>query len=480
MKGLFAAGLAEVELNDAALRRYTECGILDGDRETIYRGIRRLPPAGALRVRVRDGSLDVQEWTYWTGEGGAAWDGREDVVERFRELFEDSIRLRLRADVPVGTSLSGGLDSASVICTIQRIGAAGGQRAFSARMTDPKLDEGPYIDTILKQTGITGHGVVPTHDELGELFSRMCFHQEEPFPATSMFAQFLVMRLAHEHGVTVLLDGQGADELLGGYQGYFRLRYGDLIRSGRWLAARRELRDYAAVREGRRAMTLRGAVAALLPSGLHGRATGMSKGNGFAKWWNPEWRASGRSGNEANGVEPYFDRFAARLRHDSLQGPLQELLRFGDRNSMAWSRELRQPFLDHRLAEFVFSLPAEWKISGGMTKVVQRRAMESIIPDEINRRTDKLGYQAPLGQWLGGEMRGWVEERLSTAEDALEGRGARGLVDRFRKLSGPINEWREGRDLFRLMTLGEEVAQMKNVARSGSRTGAQRAGVAVA
>ena len=467
MKGLFAAGMAQVELNDAALQRYSETGILDGDRETIYRGIRRLPPAGALLVSVRDGNMDVREWTYWTGLDGVRWDGRGDVVEQFRELFEDSIRLRLRADVPVGTSLSGGLDSAAVICTTQRIGAAGGQRAFSARMSDPRLDEGPYIHTILKQTGIQGHEIVPTHEELERLFLRMCFHQEEPFPATSMFAQFLVMRLAQQHGVTVLLDGQGADELLGGYHGYFRLRYGDLIRSGRWVAAQRELSAYAALRSGQRAMSARGVGSAFLPARLDRRARILTNGNGFSQWWSGEWRAALRDDALPNGVEPYLGRFPARLRHDSLRGPLQELLRFGDRNSMAWSRELRQPFLDHRLAEFAYSLPPIWKISEGMTKVVLRRAMDGIIPDEISRRTDKLGYQAPLGQWLSQEMRPWVEDRLQAAEEALDGRTVRGLADRFRRLNGTINEWQEGRDLFRLMTLGAGVAQMKDVARDG-------------
>ena len=465
MKALFAGGFGTPELNDPALKRFAENAVLDGSDDTIYRGVRRLRASRALRVTWKNGRLELREWTYW--QSGDCSDklpqGHQNAVNTFRELFEDSVRLRLRSDVPVGTSLSGGLDSSAVICTIKHVGIAVGQRAFSARMTDPRLDEGRHIRRVLSHTGIPGHSVVPTHQKLERYFPQICFHMEEPFPATSMFAQFLVMKLAKEHGVTVLLDGQGADELLGGYSNYFHLRYGDMLRGCNFLALYRELRAYASLREGSRAMTAKGIAAAILPPFLHDRWRSSRSGSSFKQWWNAEWSLPCHDSVASGEFQPYFSRFRATLEHDSQSGPLQALLRFGDRNSMAWSRELRQPFLDHRLAEFLSTLSDDWKISSGMTKVILRQAMKGVVPSEILNRTDKLGYQAPLGQWLSQELRVWTEERLEYAEKVLEGRAAGHLVDRFRRLTLPLNDWREARHLFQLLTLAECISQMREV-----------------
>ena len=465
MKGLFAGGFASPVLSDPALQRLADGAFLDGSDDTIYRCVRRLRAARALRVTSKNGRLELREWTYW--QSGYRSDklpqGHQNPVHTFRELFEDSIRLRLRSDVPVGTSLSGGLDSSAVLCTIKQVGVAIGQRAFSARMTDPRLDEGKHIHRVLNHTGIPGYSVVPTHQKLQRHFPQICFHMEEPFPATSMFAQFLVMQLAKEHGVTVLLDGQGADELLGGYDNYFHLRYGDMARHSNFIALRRELRSYSGLRDGERAMTAKGIAAALLPPSFYDRWRSFRSGGGSMRWWNADWKFPRRDSVEAGQFQPYFSRFRARLQHDSHSGPLQALLRFGDRNSMAWSRELRQPFLDHRLAEFLSTLSDDWKISNGMTKVILRQAMKGVVPSEILNRTDKLGYQAPLGQWLSQELRVWTEERLDHAEQILEGRTASGLVDRFRRLTLPLNDWQEARHLFQLLTLAECISQMREV-----------------
>jgi asparagine synthase (glutamine-hydrolysing) len=128
---------------------------------------------------------------------------------------------------------------------------------------------------------------------------------------------------------------------------------------------------------------------------------------------------------------------------------------------MAWSRELRQPFLDHRLAELAFRLPSQCKIFRGVTKVVLRQAMRGIVPDAILNRVDKLGYQAPQGKWLSGPLREWVEDRLETLQSELIGRVESNPVEHFRILSHPLNEWSDSRAAFRLLTLGECLSQMK-------------------
>ena len=463
IKALVAAGLVYPELNDAALSSYVRLGLLDGAEETLYRNVRRLMPGHALRVAFRDDRLEVRTWRYWSlplADENAIDLNR--ASEEFRELFEDSVRLRLRADVPVGTSLSGGLDSSAVVCTIRRLGAAAGQKAFSARMEETSFDEGVYINEVLRHSGVEGYDVMPSHQALQENFGRLCWHMEEPFPATSMFAQFLVMRLAQEHGVTVLLDGQGADELLAGYHGYFRLHYEDLLCLGRFREFISELRSYSELRNGAVPMSWRGILGSFLPPSWNQALRNHRRtDHAFALWWDSSWL--NETANEARDCLelPYRERLDAALRRDALDGELQALLRYGDRNSMAASRELRQPFLDHRLAELAFRLPNQFKIYRGVTKVVLRNAMSGIVPEMILNRVDKLGYQAPQGKWLSGPLKQWVEDRLDTLHTEFKGRIRSKAIDHFRKLQSPLNEWSDARATFRLLTLSECLSQMK-------------------
>ncbi|HEY7543580.1 MAG TPA: asparagine synthase (glutamine-hydrolyzing), partial [Blastocatellia bacterium] len=232
IKSLLALSEVDSSINDRALYRFIAFQELAGSDRTLWRGVKRLPHAHFLKLRWRGDRFDLTIRRYWDIDLEREENMTlTEAAARLRELFADSIRLRLRSDVPVGSSLSGGLDSSAVVCQIHALGAAGGQKTFSARMEDPALDEGQYIKAVLDQTGIEGHEVWPSSAELERIFPRLCYHLEEPFLSTSQFAQHLVMRLAAEHGVTVLLDGQGADELMAGYKPYFLARYADLAES---------------------------------------------------------------------------------------------------------------------------------------------------------------------------------------------------------------------------------------------------------
>ena len=181
----------------------------------------------------------------------------------------------------------------------------------------------------------------------GNAFPHLCYHMEEPFPATSMFSQYLVMRLAKEHDVTVLLDGQGADELLAGYHGYFRVWYGDLLRSFRWLDFRREYIHFQTLRDGVQPLTWKRILAAFLPDASN-RWLDRYRKPPMSNWCAHDWLNAHKHVCPSVSGQQWDDQLTERLYFDALCGPLQELLRYGDRNSMSWSRELRQPFLDHR------------------------------------------------------------------------------------------------------------------------------------
>jgi asparagine synthase (glutamine-hydrolysing) len=465
IKALLASGVCAFEINERALHRFVRDDVLDGHEETIYAGILRLPPGRSLTVKLIGGRVMANMHRYWNpAASGQTRTDMASAASRVRDLLTESVRLRLRSDVPVGTSLSGGLDSSAIVCLIRNLGAAAGQKTFSARMTKKELDEGEYIHAVRTQTGLNGYEVVPRPDEFEALFPALCYHLEEPFPTASIFAQHLVMRLAKENRVTVLLDGQGADELLGGYKHYFRYRYGDMARGGDVLGLRKELRAYSAIHASN-ALGLKAVLAAYLPEATaDALRSNLAIQRPFIDWWASDWLAAESNPYEDRPRLQYFNRLESSLRNDSLLGPLQVLLRYGDRNSMAWSRELRQPFLDHHLAEFVFSLRPEFKIGEGTTKLVLRKAMKGIVPDVVLNRHDKLAYQAPHEEWLCGELKDWAEAGLAQAEAVLEPRLQKGIVERFRRLRHPLETWRDARNVMNLLTLCGCIQQLRVVA----------------
>jgi asparagine synthase (glutamine-hydrolysing) len=416
VKALVGAGLCDPELEPELVYRYFRLNEQAALPRTIWRGVERLLPASVLKVKITPHGVETSTSRYWELVP-TPWAGRriDEAVARFRELFARSVRMRLRSDVPVGTSLSGGIDSSSVVCQVHALGAAAGQKAFTARMVDPRLDESRYVDIVLARTGIPGASTTPTGEVFLEELDRLAYHQEEPFPTTSIFASYLVYRLARDEGITVLLDGQGADELLAGYAHYPAAVLAELARRGRlveWWRERRALRQ----RMGLDPVPL----PAMLYHWLAGRrrdGTVVDTGNDVA-FLSPDVRRAFADLSRHH-VVPVSASLEERLRADLTLGHLQELLRYADRNSMAFSREVRLPFLDHELVEFVSGLPRELLYWRGETKRLLRRAMRGLVPDEVLDRGDKIGFEAPWMQWWNGPSGARLRERLCEAEGAL-------------------------------------------------------------
>jgi asparagine synthase (glutamine-hydrolysing) len=421
IKALLALGVAPGRLNERALFRYFRFGEQAGAEATIWDQVRRVPPATAFSLDVAANGLTMRSWRYWDVDFDAGIDrepmSRAAAEEAFRETFAESVRIRLRSDVPVGTSLSGGLDSSSVLCQISAIGAAAGQKAFTARMEDRTLDEGPYVDQLLALVGVPGYSVTPTASEFLREIDRLYYHQEEPFPATSIFSSYVVNRLAHEHGVTVLLDGQGADEYLAGYAHYPAARLMDLARRWRLTAWARERRGVKA-RLGLDPVPAR-AMLILAASSLRGTDRELLVDDLYdVQWLQPDFRAAYE--HEAPRTIPAGrDALRARLKADLTQGHLQELLRYADRNAMAFSREPRLPFLDHRLVELCAALPTSYLLDKGESKKVMRGAMRGIVPDVILDRKDKVGFATPWANWWRGECATALEQRLHESAELL-------------------------------------------------------------
>ncbi|NQT48187.1 MAG: asparagine synthase (glutamine-hydrolyzing), partial [Chloroflexi bacterium] len=402
------------EPNEQMIYDYLVYGYLDHTEGTFFRGIGQLPPAHYLLIR--DGHLEIKR--YWDLDPNRkpfpCLDGTDGAYARhFYELFEDAIRLRLRSDVPIGTCLSGGLDSSSIVCAANRLMFSGDgmdssvvgdrQKTFSACSDIEEYDERPFIKPVLASTGAEANFVFPAGEDVFDMISDVIWHQDEPFGSLSIFAQWHVMKLAKERGVKVLLDGQGGDELLAGYVPYYSYYLLDLAKRGRLVRLGREIGAYASLHDRSRLSTVAKAITINLPPGLKLAVKKLLSYPDVAAL-EPDFAARRRK--DEHFPARFGDVLTDNLYRDVTVRNLPALLHYEDRNSMAFSIEARVPFLDYRLVEYLFSLPADQKVREGFTKVILREAMKGILPEEVRQRTDKMGFVTPQDVWFRTVARG--------------------------------------------------------------------------
>lgn len=402
MKTLWAAGVPR-SASETMLFDYLDGGATYDHTDlsrTFFEGIFKLKAAHYAVISPDD--LRTEQICYWRIDplNIDAGISEDDAKARFIDLFDESVAHRLRSDVAVGSSLSGGLDSSLIVCTIDKLNERKVRQAtFSARFPGFEKDEGEYMQAVIDATNVEPHFAYPDGDGLIADIETLCHHQEEPFGTASIYAQFCVMRLAKDHGVTVLLDGQGADELLAGYHTFFDDYLNELRRTNltRWRA---ELNAYAP--EYGAPSSSGGFVKfakAILPRRLVDFAKRlrrqMTNSHGFL---NRDFYEANFASAIPSAVAA--DTLQAALYRQTFGGSLEELLRYADRNSMAHSREVRLPFLHHGLAEFLFSLPSDLKIRKATTKYIMRETFRDRLPQVVVNRRDKIGYEPPQKSWL--------------------------------------------------------------------------------
>jgi asparagine synthase (glutamine-hydrolysing) len=393
---------------DARVAEFLLGGALDAGEDTCVAGIRRLPGGHHLTLDLTTRALTVARWYTLPEEGGAP-----ARPERLREVLEDAVRIRLRSDVPVGTCLSGGLDSSSIVALTARLreGPGDGRRAFSVVYPEAGLDESHFVDLVVRATGVEGHRVTPTADELAAELATLVQRQGEPFAGAGVYSQWRVMRLARETGVTVLLDGQGADEVLAGYLYHFGPFLAGVARRKGWAEAAREVGRAASATGGPASRLAALAAYHALPLPAAVRAWGASRAATHPALRPGDLVPEAARAATAGGRHRRRATLGDELRANILETSLPALLRYEDRNSMAFSVEARTPFLDYRLVEEVRSWRAEDLIHDGWTKAPLRQAMCGILPEEVRLRRDKLGFATPERRWLAGlapRIREWL------------------------------------------------------------------------
>lgn len=428
MKALWAVGVPK-NPNNGMVFNYLQFDLIENPNdqsETFFEGIKRLSPGSCLIWN----SGEIKIKSYWhidleRHSGNLTFD---QASERFRELFYESVSRRLRSDVLVGSSLSGGIDSSLVVCVIDQLLKESGkniQNTFSARFRNFHKDEGKYIDFVREATRIKSHEVFSDMDLMETELDKIFYHQEEPFGSASILVQYQVYELAKKHGVTVLLDGQGADEVMAGYHFYFSTYFNELRKKSK-KQFQNEFFNYSELhRDNKINLKIErpGAkdyVKSMFPTlfnqyshkviSLRLKNSGMMKEDFFRTYKN----------NTHNKFEYDPSNLNEHLEFSTLKLGLPTLLRYADRNSMAHSREVRLPFLSHELVEFLFSLPSEFKIHQGWTKYIMRKSFEDILPQEIAWRKDKIGFEPPQKKWMENPK---MIERIRESRRALTQEG---------------------------------------------------------
>lgn len=398
--------------NEQLIKQYLKSGLTaDGTEATFFEGIKQLTPAHHLMIHA-NGNFEREK--HWEPRVSEELNGNTttEEIDQTRRLFLDGIALHLVSDVPVGTCLSGGIDSSSVVCSIKKVHPHGavstGRRikAFSAVFPGDEVDELQYAKIVCDFTGAEQNLVTPTAEEFWKDLPILVECQEEPFISTSIYAQWRVMKLAKERGVTVMLDGQGGDELLAGYQPYY---FSYLLN----LAARRKFPKTLV--EVVRSYDL---TSTILKSYIRGLVLGsMIRLHLLIQ---RRLRNSGQADSPllAYATRASVDDLAGRLEMDIKTTSLPALLRYEDKNSMWHSIEARVPFLHRPFFEYVASLPLDRKLRDGWTKFIFRRAMSGILPEQIRLRRSKIGFETPERRWIQ-ELRGKLNIFFSDPELAV-------------------------------------------------------------
>ncbi len=416
-------------LNLNQVARGLQMGWICYHDETYFECVKSIPAGHNLVFE--NGRIDITR--YWEVSGFEKHDlSYGEKVSMFKDLFFQSIKQHLRSDVPVASCLSGGIDSSSIVSSIATLNPDAPYNTFSIYYEGKgDVDERPFVNEVLgKFPKINPFYFQPSESDVAEVFDHALYHCDLPATGSSFISQYFLMRLISQNGIKVVLDGQGADEYLGGYMHtYYRL-IGSMLKS----------------------MNISGALRTT-------KSVNRQIGSGFGKSITHFGKSmlSGLMSEQAlyrtefSNYYPFLinERFSKEPFELSEKGAskvdcflnnllfttsLPSLLHYEDRNSMAFSIESRVPFLDHRLVEFAFKLYDSERIDGLSTKRILRDAMRGVIPDAIYDRRDKKGFVTPgESKWLRGPLRFLTDGLENRLPDFIDKQKAFSLIDSYRK-----------------------------------------------
>lgn len=406
IKGLISSGVSNTQ-NEEMVYNYLFYNKLHDSQDlskTFYSQVKSLPPAHVLKFNNKN-ELIIKK--YWSASSLSLTQSDlsfNEATLEFEKLFSSSLSKRLRSDVKLGASLSGGLDSSFSVSMINRVAPDIEFSTFSAKFPGFIKDESKYIDIVRSYVNSSNFDCFPTENSITAKLSNVLHFQDEPILSPSILVQYDVMKLANENAVKVIIDGQGADEYLAGYTGFNDVFFKEMFKKSPRLFLKK-YKEFLNFNKGNKINKSSKRVLSTLAKSIVG-----NKSLNTLSEFNIGKQLSK---NGSNSLKDYFNdnkkfKFKSNyvfqnldqcLRHSLFNGDLQDLLRFADRNSMANSVETRLPFLNHELVDFVLSLPSEYKFRNGYTKAILREAMKDKLPNEIIFRKEKVGYESPKYNW---------------------------------------------------------------------------------
>jgi asparagine synthase (glutamine-hydrolysing) len=447
--------LPEIETDLDALRDYlTFQFCLAG--KTLFKGIHELPPGHMLTVQ--QGTIRVER--YWEVHYEPDFDHTERYfVERLREIVDDSVTMHLRADVPVGSYLSGGLDS-SIIASLAARAVGTDFKAFSGRFASPDYDESTYARELARWRELELHEIEIVAQDFADNIRQVIYHLDTPVAGPGAFPQYMVSRLAREH-MKVVLGGQGGDEIFGGYARYLLAYFEQCIKAaidgtmhnGKFVVTYESIiPNLETLREYKPLMQdfWRDGLFADLDHRYFRLIDRAPSLRDVIDWsilgdYSPFETFQSIFRAENVGKESYFDL----MTHFDFKTLLPALLHVEDRVSMAHGLESRVPLVDHEVVEFAATLPADVKFRKGELKHALKRAAGDALPPRILDRKDKKGFPVPLTEWMRGELRDFLRATFTTTA----ARQRPYLDPRFDVDTVISREGKFGRDLWGLLSL---------------------------
>lgn len=400
---------------------YLVHGDYDSSTETFFNDIYHLPPGHLIQVNTFSGDIESPKrwWSPQIKEQlGLKFD---DAVSQVRELFLKNIRLHLRSDVTIGAALSGGIDSSAIVCAIHHVEPDLSINTFSYIAAGSALNEEYWVDRVNKHVNAIPHKIYVSNQELIADLDEMIESQGEPFGSTSIYAQYRVYQAARENGITVTLDGQGADEVFAGYDGYPGQRLRSMLEMGQISKATNFLNNWAKWPGRSNLMAAKYLASEMTDGNLYKILRLIDGRSSIPDWLNKSALLDKGVNLDKPRIRPENNvkgrRVIDELSLSIAKRGLVSLLRHGDRNSMRFSVESRVPFLTPELVNLALSMPEDYLISmQGETKHVFREAMRGIVPDEILERKDKIGFATPEKDLLFSmvdEIREWLIDDLN-------------------------------------------------------------------
>ncbi|MCB9294268.1 MAG: asparagine synthase (glutamine-hydrolyzing) [Lewinellaceae bacterium] len=396
--------LKSLSPNEELINNFLANGATEQSGGSFFSEIKKVE--GGCLLKIQLGSrIHLEQKRWYTANIKPYMGGLKQAAETFREILFDSVRLRMRSDVPLGFCLSGGLDSSSIVCAaknlLEEYGHSNQLITITSSFTHKAFDEWHFAQQVVQKAGTRAIQVWPAAKELEEIIEKVIWHMDEPFTSTSIFSQWKVFQGAKEAGLKVMLDGQGADEQLAGYSGNEFFLYRDKIRQLNFISLFQDLTANSFVPPKVRLYHLMQAANSVI-----NQKKTVRKPPPYLR------KAPAMFGSAPNS-------FHENLLRQIQFSPLPSLLKNEDRNSMAFSIESRVPFLDYRLVEFVLSLPPEFIFYKGERKRVLRESMKGTLPEPIRKRQDKMGFVSPEEIWLKNDAKPWFQKQFKSALNIL-------------------------------------------------------------